>query len=102
MISTTASCHAASKAMLPASVPAIAFLLPAAFLKQRLPTAMAPGGHDLTSGVVAVEVLLLSALVTSSQVGRELLDTGTTSCGSAVLPFAAACFPGMHCLHMGT
>jgi hypothetical protein len=102
VISTTTNCHAAKRATRPATVLATAFRLPAAFLKQRLPTAMAPGGQDLTSGVVAVLVLVLSCFVTSCQVGSVLLDTGTTSCGSAVLPLAAACFPGMHCLHMGT
>ncbi len=77
--------------MLPATVPATAFLLPAEFLKHLLPTAMAPGGHDLTSGVVAVLVLLLSDFE-ACQEGMVLLEMGTASCGSAAGGLPAPAF----------
>lgn len=91
--STTASCHAARRAALAASVPVTPLWLPADDLKQRLPTAMAPGGQDLTSGVAAVS--FVASVFWPLPKAAELLLTGITTCcvaASPSLPGSAVAF----------
>lgn len=67
------------------------FRLYAEFLKQRLPTAIVPAGHEVTSGVTSV-LLEESCFLPLFHVGTVPLLTGTTRGGggwSAALPLGA-------------